>query len=130
LTITLYSPESAQALSRAALALKQTVKVHVKVDSGMARLGVRAEEVEEVVKLVQEIRSLPGLELEGIFTHFAMADAQDITHTQVQLARFQRVLQALEERHLRPPLVHAANSAATMRFPETHFDMVRPGIAL
>ena len=130
LTITLYSLESAQALSRAALALKRTVKVHVKVDSGMARLGIRAEEVDEVVRLVGEIRSLPGFELEGIFTHFAMADAQDITHTQVQIARFQRVLQALEEQHLRPPLVHAANSAATLRFPEAHFDMVRPGIAL
>jgi alanine racemase len=79
---------------------------------------------------VQEIRRLPGLELEGIFTHFAMADALDTTHTQLQLARFQRVLQALDEKQLRPPVVHAANSAAIIRFPEAHFDMVRPGIAL
>ncbi len=59
-----------------------------------------------------------------------MADAEDRTHTQMQLARFQRVLRALDERGLRPQLVHAANSAATLRFPEAHFDMVRPGIAL
>src|SRR5207302_9327941 len=74
LTVTLYSIESAQALARAALALRQTIKVHVKVDSGMGRLGVRAEQVEEVLALVREILALPGLELEGMFTHFAMAD--------------------------------------------------------
>jgi Alr-MurF fusion protein len=130
LTITLYSLESALALSRAAMALSQRVKVHVKVDSGMARLGIRAEQVDEVVTLVREIRSLPGLELEGIFTHFAMADAEDTAHTRMQFARFQRVLQTLDEQQLRPPLVHAANSAAMIRFPEAHFDMVRPGIAL
>jgi len=130
LTITLYSVESAQALSRAALALGKTVKVHVKIDSGMGRLGVRAEQVEEVLALVREIKSLPALELEGIFTHFAMADAADSTHTKLQLARFQHVLAVLEAQHLRPLLVHAANSAALIHFPETRFDMVRPGIAL
>ena len=130
LTITLYSRDAAQALSRAAQALKRRVAVHIKVDSGMARLGIRTEEVDKVMQLVREIRGLPGLELEGIFTHFAMADAEDTTHTEMQLARFRRVLQALDEQQLRPPLVHAANSAATIRFPEAHFDMVRPGIAL
>src|SRR5438128_3996727 len=69
LTITLYSVESAQALSRAALALGQTVRVHIKVDSGMGRLGIRAEQVEEVMRLVREIRALPHLTSEGIFTH-------------------------------------------------------------
>lgn len=130
LTITLYTPEAAQALSRAALALDRTVKVHVKVDTGMGRLGIRAEQVDEVVKLVQEIIDLPGLELEGIFTHFAMADSRDQTHARMQLARFQNILHALEEKNLRPPLVHAANSAAIISLPEAHFDMVRPGIAL
>ena len=77
LTITLYSIESAQALSRAAQALGQTVKVHLKVDTGMGRLGIRAEHIAEVLKLVHEIRDLPHLDLEGIFTHFAMADSLD-----------------------------------------------------
>jgi len=130
LTITLYSVESAQALSRAVLALGQTVNVHVKVDTGMGRLGVRAEQVEEVVALVREIHALPGLQLEGIFTHFAMADTVDLTHAHMQLNRFLRVLQALEEQGMRPPLVHADNSAALLSLPETRFDMVRPGIAL
>ncbi|GER82544.1 MAG: alanine racemase [Thermogemmatispora sp.] len=130
LTITLYSSEAAQALSRAAQALQRTVKVHLKVDTGMGRLGIRAEEIEAIVRLAQEITRLPGLELEGIFTHFAMADAQDKSYTRKQLARFQQVLQALEAEGLRPPLAHAANSAATLTVPEAHFDMVRPGIAL
>ena len=130
LTITLYATESAQALSRAALALGQAVKVHVKVDTGMGRLGIRAEQAAEVLKLVHEIIDLPGLELEGIFTHFAMADTQDQTHVRMQIRRFQHVLQIIEEKHVRPALVHAANSAAILSLPEAHFDMVRPGIAL
>ena len=130
LTITLYSLEAAQAASRAALALRKSIAVHVKVDTGMGRLGIRAEQIDEVVQLVKGIRELPGLELEGIFTHFATADSSDQTHARLQLARFQHVLQVLEEQHLRPPLVHAANSAAILSLPEAHFDIVRPGIAL
>src|SRR6266480_2377553 len=130
LTLTLYSIESAQALSRAAQALNLTVKVHVKVDTGMGRLGIRAERIAEIVELLHEIAELPRLELEGIFTHFAMADTQDQTHARMQLARFQYVLRCIDEEHLRPSLVHAANSAAILSLPEAHFDMVRPGIAL
>ena len=130
LSITLYSIESAQALSRAALALRKTVKVHVKVDTGMGRLGIRAEQVEDVIELVHEITGLPGLDLEGIFTHFAMADSANLSHARLQLNRFQHVLQVLGARGIRPALVHAANSAAILSLPEAHFDMVRPGIAL
>ena len=130
LTITLYSLEAAAALSRAALALGQSVNVHVKIDTGMGRLGVRAEQIDEVVTLVREILALPGLRLEGIFTHFAMADTHDLTHAHMQLARFQAVLQTLETQGLRPPLVHAASSAPMLSVPEARFDMVRPGIAL
>jgi alanine racemase len=130
LTITLYSIESAQALSRAALALGHTVKVHVKVDTGMGRLGIRAEQITKVLELIHEIIDLPGLELEGIYTHFAMADTQYQTHARMQLSRFQHVLQAIERAQIRPPLVHAANSAAILSLSEAHFNMVRPGIAL
>jgi Alr-MurF fusion protein len=130
LTITLYALDAAQALSRAAQALDKTVQIHVKVDTGMGRLGIRAEQLSEIIELIQEIHCLPGLELEGIFTHFAKADAEDTTHARMQLARFHSVLQAVEKAGLRPPLVHAANSAATLSLPEAHFDMVRPGIAL
>jgi Alr-MurF fusion protein len=130
LTLTLYSIEAAQALSRAAQALNQSVNVHVKVDTGMGRLGMRAEHIADILELLFEIRDLPRLELEGIFTHFAMADTQDQTHARMQLTRFQQVLQRIDEKHMRPLLVHAANSAATLSLPEAHFDMVRPGIAL
>lgn len=130
LTITIYSLEAAQALARAALALGRTVNVHVKVDTGMGRLGIRAEDVNAVIALVEAVRALPNLYLEGVFTHFATADSLDQTQTRLQLARFNAILQALDEQGLRPPLVHAANSAATLSMPEARFDMVRPGIAL
>lgn len=129
-TVTLYSIEAAQALSRAALTLGKSVKVHVKVDTGMGRLGMRAEQLNEVVALVQEIVHLPGLELEGLYTHFAKADSADQLHMRMQLARFQEVLHALEQQGLRPSLIHAANSAATLSLAEARFDMVRPGIAI
>jgi alanine racemase len=96
----------------------------------MARLGIRAEQREEIIALIREIKALPGLQLEGIFTHFAEADAKDQTYTLRQLERFKGVLQVLTEEHLRPPIVHAANSAATLSLPAAHFDMVRPGIAI
>ena len=130
LTVTLYSLDSAHALARAARALGKTARVHVKVDTGMGRLGIRAEQMDEILALLRAIRDLPDLELEGIFTHFAKADAEDLAHAHMQLARFEHVLRVIEDEGLRPPLVHAANSAATLSLPEARFDMVRPGIAL
>jgi alanine racemase len=129
-TVTLYSSDAAQALARAALALEKTVRVHIKIDSGMGRLGIRAEQSDEIVALVREVAHLPGLVLEGLYTHFATADSSDQTHARLQLARFKRILHILEEQELRPPVVHAANSAATFSLPEARFDMVRPGIAI
>jgi Alr-MurF fusion protein len=130
LTITLYALDAAHALSRAAMALGKTARVHVKVDTGMSRLGIRSERIDEILALLRAIRELPNLELEGLFTHFAKADSADHTHAHLQLARFQEVLHRIELESLRPPLVHAANSAATLMLPEARFDMVRPGIAL
>ncbi|GHO43530.1 alanine racemase [Ktedonospora formicarum] len=129
-TLTLYSNESAQALSRAAQALRKSVHVHIKVDTGMGRLGIRSERQEEILALVREARNLEGLVVEGIYTHFASADASDKTYARTQLTRFQQILEALEREGLRPKVVHAANSAATLSLPEAHFDMVRPGIAI
>ncbi|GCE11353.1 alanine racemase [Tengunoibacter tsumagoiensis] len=129
-TITLYSSEAAQALSHAAQELDKTVRVHVKVDTGMGRLGIRWEQSEEIIALVREITALPGLELEGLYTHFAQADASDQSYSLMQLARFQQILALLEEQSLRPPIVHAANSAATLSLTAAHFDLVRPGIAI
>lgn len=130
LRATLFAPDLARALSQAATDLNGQIPVHVKVDTGMARLGLRAEDVEGIVRFCEEVRSLPGLILEGIFTHFATADAADQTYALRQLDRFERVLAALDARGVRPPIVHAANSAAALALPQSRYDMVRPGIAI
>jgi alanine racemase len=130
LRATLFAPDLARALSQAATDLNGQIPVHVKVDTGMARLGLRAEDVEGVVRFCEEVRSLPGLIFEGIFTHFATADAADQAYALRQLDRFERVLAALDARGLRPPIVHAANSAAALALPQSRYDMVRPGIAI
>ncbi len=127
---TVYALDAARALSRAATDLGREVRVHVKVDTGMARLGLRAEDPSSVVAFCEQLRTMPGLRLEGIFTHFATADSADQTYARRQLDRFQTVLAALDSHGLRPELVHAANSAATLTLPDAHFDMVRPGIAI
>jgi alanine racemase len=96
----------------------------------MGRLGIWYEQMDEIIDLVRKTKSLPGLELEGIYTHFAQADAEDQVHAHMQLTRFQPILEMLEEMELRPPIVHAANSAAALTLPQARFDMVRPGIAI
>ncbi len=130
LRATVYSLEAAQALARAARDLDTLVRVHVKIDTGMARLGMRWEELPAIVRLFEELRGQDGLEVEGIFTHFATADSADRTYACRQLDRFRQVLAALDERGLRPPLVHAANSAALLTMPDARFDLVRPGVAI
>jgi alanine racemase len=102
------------------------VRVHVKLDTGMGRLGTR--DVAEALRVAQAIESFPGLELVGAMTHFATAD-EDSEFLADQLARFDEFALQLRRRH--PAiLVHAANSAATLREPASHFDMVRCGIAI
>jgi alanine racemase len=130
LRATVYADETAHALARTAVALGRTAQVHVKIDSGMGRLGLRAEDIPGIVAFVRGLHALPGIEVEGIYTHFAAADEMDLSHARLQLARFQAVLAALDADGLRPPLVHAANSAATLLLPEARFDLVRPGIIL
>lgn len=127
LTPSLITAEFAQALSAQATAAGLVVPVHVKVDTGMSRYGLLPD---EVVPFVRALQALPGLRLEGLFTHFATADAADQTYVRKQLAVFQDVLAALQAVGITVPLVHAANSAATMRLPEAHFDAVRIGIAM
>ena len=127
--VSCFSLDAAQHLSRAALALQRPpVPLHVKVDTGMHRLGLLPE---EVVPFVQQLATLPGVRIEGLFTHFATADAADPSYALEQLGRFQRLLTDWVAAGLaRPRYVHAANSAATLRFPEARFDLVRTGIAL
>ncbi|HVC35650.1 MAG TPA: alanine racemase, partial [Chloroflexota bacterium] len=127
LTVTVYSLEIVHHLSREALAQGRTARVQVKVDTGMGRLGLLPN---EVPSFVAAIRALSGIDLEGIYTHFACADAPDPLPTLVQLTRFNAVLTTLNENGWQPRYVHAANSAATLRFPEARYTMVRSGIAM
>jgi len=126
-TATLFSIDVAQALSRAAVDLNAEVRVHVKVDTGMGRLGLLPL---DVVAFMKEIIDLPGLNVEGVFTHFAIADSEDKSYTLNQLSRFKDVLASLRIAGIEVPMVHAANSAAILELPESHFDMVRLGIAM
>ncbi|MEO7000990.1 MAG: alanine racemase, partial [Ktedonobacterales bacterium] len=133
LRATVYSIETAQALSRAAGEVGGVARVHVKVDTGMARLGLRAdtpEDVAAILRFVAAVQALPHLCVEGIFTHFATADSADQTYARRQIARFHTVLDALDAAGLRPGIVHASNSAATFALPEARFDLVRAGIAI
>ncbi|NTW03116.1 MAG: alanine racemase, partial [Oscillochloris sp.] len=123
---TLFDEDAALALSAAAVAVGQLAYVHVKVDTGMSRLGLAPA---DVGSFLQRLKALAGLEVVGLYTHFATADETDLDAAQSQLIRFSSLLSELTAAGLRPPIVHAANSAATLRMPAARFDMVRPGIA-
>ena len=125
----------AEEYSAAAAACGGTLKVHIKVDTGMSRLGflVRGDHFEGGVAAIAASCALPGLEAEGIFTHFAVSDEDDAdceAYTRDQFALFTRVLDALAERGRTFAIRHCANSGALARYPEMYLDMVRPGIAL
>ena len=127
LTPSLMTLEFARALSQRATAEGVSIPVHIKVDSGMSRYGLMPE---EVVAFLQAIAGLPGIQLEGLFTHFATADWADQSNARQQLSVFNEVSTATRQAGFDFPMLHAANSAAMMRLPEAHFDAVRTGIAM
>ena len=127
LTATVFSRGSALALSDEALRRGRVVRVHIKVDTGMNRVGLTPERVPE---LIREMRSLRGLEIQGIFTHFSEADDPTSDYTAYQISRFKDLIQRLEAEGICPPVKHAANSAGLYLYPDAHFDMVRVGISL
>ena len=127
LIASVYEPTLCKALSRVAQARGTSVTVHLDVDTGMNRGGIWYT---EAVDFIRWLTSLEGIEVEGIFTHFATADEADKRHVYLQLERFKSVLSKLSKINLRPPIVHAANSAAALTLPDTHFDAVRVGLSL
>jgi len=138
LTQTVYSLSTASALSEQATRKGEQIHVHLKVDSGMGRLGFLLETTngnphdnaaQNPVREIEAITRLPGLTVEGIFTHFATADSADKSYADLQLDRFMDLLNRLQREGLEPPLRHAANSGALIDMPDSHLDMVRPGIA-
>ncbi len=130
LTQTVYSYEISRALSEAVAAYGKKIKVHIKVDTGMGRLGLLREITDSSVSEVESISRLPMLELEGIYTHFATADKSDRSYAGKQFEIFMDFLNQLRIAGLEIPVTHAANSAAIINMPETHLDMVRAGISI
>jgi len=127
ITQTVFSDSLAQALSKEAVKLGKTARIHIKLDTGMGRVGI---DPEEIVEFVQKISKLANLEIEGMFTHFAIADELDKTYTEGQFTKFMVAVKALEKVGIRLPIYHVCNSAALIDLPQMHLDMVRPGIIL
>lgn len=127
LTLAVYDPELAEALSDQAVEAGGCVQVHAKFDTGMGRLGVFPE---DGVPFIRHLRNLRGLDLSGMFTHFARSDEAERATTEWQIQRFQGLVNELTRSGLRPSLVHAANSAAALYFPQARYDLVRCGIAI
>jgi alanine racemase len=127
-TQTVFSMDLAEALSAAAVKLGRSVKIHIKIDTGMTRVGFMPGY--SAVKNVVNISRLPGIIIEGLFTHFASADEKDKTYTYMQFEQFMSICSELSRIGVHIPIKHVCNSAAIIEFPEMHLDMIRPGIIL
>ncbi len=119
--------DTARALSAAAVEAGRTVSVHLKLDTGMGRVGVQPD---DALAFAAFLSRLDGLRLDGLMTHFSTSDEADPAFARLQLGRFGSVRRALAERGIRPTRVHAANSGAILSLPESHYGLVRPGILL
>ena len=126
LTPVVFDMARAESLSREAVRLGRPLRIHVKVDTGMGRLGLQGD----AAAMILRIARLPGLEVEGVMSHFSEADLRDPSFAESQIAQFRALRDALKNAGLQPRFFHIANSAAVMSKPEAHFDAVRPGIML
>jgi len=127
LTLTASSVERLEQINAAAEAMHKKARVHLKIDTGMERIGVHYYSAHT---LQEAALKCPHVEVEGIYSHFANADAADLSHARLQLERFLEVLRFYERHSLPAPMRHMANSGAVLQLPEAFFDMVRPGILL
>ena len=123
----LYRRDVAQALEEAARSVGKKARVHLKVDTGMGRLGILPG---EVLPFLESLKNSPSLEVLGLISHLAMADVADKTYTKKQLQGFLDLLSAARDQGWELPYSHIANSAALIEMPEAHFGLARPGIAL
>ncbi len=126
ITLTLFDETTAAQLARQARQLRKVADVHIKVDTGMGRIGFPA--TEEAASIVCRINQYPELHVQGLFTHFALADGKNKQYTYEQFERFQRFAQMLVEKGVSIPIRHCANSAAIMELPNMQLEMVRAGI--
>lgn len=130
IAVTVYSEDIVEALrSMTYDSVKdRKLKIHVKVDTGMGRIGVPADDTG--IAFIEQVHALPGVELEGLFTHYACADERDKTYTLEQHARFRRIVDVCRERGINIPHIHAGNSATGIDCPELTFSMLRLGISM
>lgn len=127
LRITMCSSMEAELLNLAAINVGKKAKVHIKVDTGMGRIGYLGSDAD--ADDVKEISKLSNIEIEGLFTHFSMADEEDNSYTNVQIERYNSFLKKLEERGINIAIKHAAASAGIIDFPQYSMNMVRSGIS-
>lgn len=123
---TVYSYEMAEELNKEALRLGKKARIHIKLDTGMGRIGFSPKK--ENIMVIKQISQLPGIDMEGIFTHFARADETSLEPVKEPLRQYREFSDALEKKGVKIPIHHAANSASIMRFKESNMDMVRSGI--
>lgn len=124
---TICSPFEARILNAAAKGRRRTLHCHLKIDTGMNRIGIRVHELGNVLSKIGRFRHL---EIKGVYTHFATSDDPNKEFMRTQLAEFRVALEVLRKHNVGYELAHAANSAAVFELPEAHLDIVRPGIAL
>jgi alanine racemase len=127
LTITASSIDKIKMIDETAEQMKARAIVHLKIDTGMERIGVHHYNAENFLEAAYNCKNII---VEGIYSHFANAEAEDLTHAKLQLERFNEVLIFFDKRSIKPPVRHIANSGAILQLPEANFDMVRPGIML
>lgn len=128
ITQTIFSYEMAERLSKEALKIKKSVDIHIKIDTGMSRLGFLP--IEQTIEEIIQIQKLPYINITGIFTHFATADMQDKTFTKEQFEKYMWVINKLEEKGFTNFIKHISNSGAILDLKEYRLDMVRAGIIL
>ena len=132
-TQTVFNFDVARELSAQLERINQKIKIHIKVDTGMSRLGLMLHsenEISQVVRQVGEIRRMPGFEAEGIFTHFSSSDEPESRISNEQYTLFDKLCEVLKKEGIEIPLSHCCNSGGLLNFPEFHMDAVRPGIIL
>ena len=127
LTITASSIDKLKQIDETAGQMKKKAIVHLKIDTGMERLGVHYYNAEKFLETAYKCKNIS---VEGIFSHFANSESTDLSHVRIQLERFNEVLNFFEKYSIKPPMRHISNSGAILQLPEANFDMVRPGISL
>lgn len=127
LEVTVYTKETADSLSKLSRRFQKPIRVHVKVDTGMGRVGVAWE---NAVNFIEYLATVEGVQLQGLYTHFATSDEKDKTYANLQFDRFKKIIAILDQKNIHIPLKHVANSGAILDMPATYLDMVRPGVMM